>query len=58
VFAFWGMNDQFCPVSGAQKIAESVTNVRVLQVSQCGHWVMVEYPALFNRLSVDFISNG
>lgn len=58
VFAFWGMNDQFCPVSGAQKIAESVKNVRVLQVSQCGHWVMVEYPALFNRLSVDFISNG
>ena len=58
VFGLWGMNDQFCPVSGADLLAEKCQQVRVLKISQCGHWVMVEYPDLFNRLSVDFLSNS
>lgn len=55
VFALWGMNDKFCPVSGAARIAEAVTRARVLTLTQCGHWVMVEHADLFNRLSVDFL---
>ena len=55
VFALWGMDDQFCPVSGARTIAESCKNNRVLTLSQCGHWVMVEYRELFNKVCVDFL---
>lgn len=53
--AFWGNEDQFCPVSGAAKLAEKIPNVRVLRLSRCGHWVMVEHQALFNRLCADFL---
>jgi 4,5:9,10-diseco-3-hydroxy-5,9,17-trioxoandrosta-1(10),2-diene-4-oate hydrolase len=55
VFALWGMNDQFCPVSGATRIAEGCKRARVLLLSECGHWVMVEHEGLFNRLSADFL---
>jgi 4,5:9,10-diseco-3-hydroxy-5,9,17-trioxoandrosta-1(10),2-diene-4-oate hydrolase len=55
VFGFWGMGDKFCPVSGATTIAEQCKRARVLLLSECGHWVMVEHPDLFNRLSVDFL---
>lgn len=55
VLAFWGNEDQFTPVSGATTISEQCKRSRVLRLSQCGHWVMVEYPELFNRMSVDFL---
>jgi 4,5:9,10-diseco-3-hydroxy-5,9,17-trioxoandrosta-1(10),2-diene-4-oate hydrolase len=58
VFAFWGINDQFCPVSGAMRIAESCQKSRVMLQSQCGHWVMVEYSDLFNRLCADFLKEA
>jgi 4,5:9,10-diseco-3-hydroxy-5,9,17-trioxoandrosta-1(10),2-diene-4-oate hydrolase len=55
VFGLWGTGDQFCPVSGAMRIAEGCTDARVLVLSRCGHWVMVEHAALFNRLCLDFL---
>ena len=55
VFALWGMNDQFCPPSGAKHLADNCKRCRVMTLSECGHWVMVEYRDLFNRLSVDFL---
>lgn len=55
VLAFWGNDDQFTPVSGATTISEQCKRSRVLRLSQCGHWVMVEYPDLFNRMCVDFL---
>jgi 4,5:9,10-diseco-3-hydroxy-5,9,17-trioxoandrosta-1(10),2-diene-4-oate hydrolase len=55
VFALWGMNDKFCPVSGAMRIAESCKRSRVMLLSECGHWVMVEHTDLFNRLCLDFL---
>lgn len=58
IFAFWGTNDKFCPVSGAMTIAERCKRSRVLLLSECGHWVMVEHPDLFNRLGVDFLSEA
>lgn len=50
----WGMNDNFCPPSGAQAIATSCTQARVLLLTECGHWVMVEHPELFNRECIAF----
>lgn len=55
VFGLWGMNDQFCPPSGARHLAENCSRCRVLTLSECGHWVMVEHRDLFNRLCVDFL---
>jgi 4,5:9,10-diseco-3-hydroxy-5,9,17-trioxoandrosta-1(10),2-diene-4-oate hydrolase len=55
VFAFWGRDDNFCPVSGAAAISANCRRARVLTLSQCGHWVMVEHTDLFNRLTVDFL---
>lgn len=58
VFGLWGVNDKFCPVSGAKTLIENVDDCRVLTLSKCGHWVMVEHTDLFNRLCVDFLTNG
>ena len=58
VLAFWGVNDKFCPVSGAQTIANEVSHARVITLSRCGHWVMVEYADLFNRMTLDFLVRG
>jgi len=55
VLAFWGNDDQFCPVSGATTLSEQCKSSRVLRLSECGHWVMVEHAALFNRMCVDFL---
>ena len=55
IFALWGMDDQFCPRSGAWRIAQACKRARVLTLSECGHWVMVEHRALFNRLAVGFL---
>jgi 4,5:9,10-diseco-3-hydroxy-5,9,17-trioxoandrosta-1(10),2-diene-4-oate hydrolase len=55
IFALWGMNDQFCPPTGAWTLARSCKQTRVLTLSECGHWVMVEKAALFNRLCIEFV---
>jgi 4,5:9,10-diseco-3-hydroxy-5,9,17-trioxoandrosta-1(10),2-diene-4-oate hydrolase len=55
VLAFWGMQDRFCPSSGAITIASSCKQARVVLLTECGHWVMVEHPDLFNRTSIDFL---
>ena len=58
VLGLWGMNDKFCPVSGAHRIAEGCKRARVMLLSECGHWVMVEHRDVFNRLSVDFLEDA
>jgi 4,5:9,10-diseco-3-hydroxy-5,9,17-trioxoandrosta-1(10),2-diene-4-oate hydrolase len=55
VFALWGVDDKFCPVSGAMRIAQACKRSRVMMLSECGHWVMVEHTDLFNRLCLDFL---
>jgi 4,5:9,10-diseco-3-hydroxy-5,9,17-trioxoandrosta-1(10),2-diene-4-oate hydrolase len=58
LFALWGMDDQFCPATGALTIAKSCKRARVLTLTECGHWVMVEKAALFNKLCIDFIQEA
>jgi 4,5:9,10-diseco-3-hydroxy-5,9,17-trioxoandrosta-1(10),2-diene-4-oate hydrolase len=55
--AVWGMQDVFCPPSGAWKIAERVRGARVVLVNGCGHWVMVEHVDLFDRTLLDFLKH-
>ncbi|MDU9414885.1 alpha/beta fold hydrolase [Pseudomonas sp. zfem005] len=58
ILGFWGMNDKFCPVSGAQTLMERCRDIRFVLLSECGHWVMVEHRELFNRTCLDFLAEG
>ena len=55
VLGFWGMDDQFCPPSGAPKVAGQCPKAQVILLSRCGHWVMVEHPEVFNTAVVNFL---
>ena len=57
VLAFWGMNDQFIPVSGAMKIGNGCPNSQIMLFSQCGHWVMIEQEAVFNNACINFLNS-
>lgn len=55
VLCLWGMNDLFCPPSGAQTVANAVADAAVVLLTQCGHWVMVEKRAIFDRTVRGFL---
>ena len=55
VLGFWGSDDKFCPISGADKILKGCPDTRMHLRSQCGHWVMTEYPEYFNRQCLEFL---
>ncbi len=55
VLGWWGMDDQFCPSTGAVTLATQCKDARVTLLSRCGHWVMVEHADLFNRQTLDFL---
>lgn len=58
ILGFWGINDKFCPASGAQTLLQACRNIRFTLLSECGHWVMVEHRELFNRQCLDFLAEG
>jgi len=53
---FWGSDDRFCPASGTWKILGMGGSVQAELVNRCGHWVMAEYPALFNERCLSFLN--
>lgn len=57
ILGFWGAQDRFCPISGARTLVEQCPNVEMITLSQCGHWVMIEYAELFNQRCTDFLKN-
>ena len=56
--AFWGHDDKFCPVSGAKILANQIPGAKVVTINACGHWVMVEHAAMFNKMTADFLDGG
>lgn len=58
VLGFWGVDDKFCPVSGAMKLATRCRDSRVVLLSRCGHWVMVEHAEVFNRTAIEFLEEA
>ncbi|SER03109.1 4,5:9,10-diseco-3-hydroxy-5,9,17-trioxoandrosta-1(10),2-diene-4-oate hydrolase [Solimonas aquatica] len=58
VLALWGLNENMMPESGILKLAKNLPDCRMVLVPQCGHWVMIEHRALFNRTVLDFLQNG
>lgn len=55
VLGFWGIDDQFVPYSGYEKILRACANSRFVMLASCGHWAMVEHAAEFNRYVLDFL---
>lgn len=57
ILAFWGVEEKMMPPSGIETLTRQCRNIRLVQVSQCGHWVMVEHSELFNRYTLDFLDH-
>ncbi|WP_027948491.1 alpha/beta fold hydrolase [Haliea salexigens] len=58
VLGFWGMDEKMMPENGILAMAKNLKHMRMILVSECGHWVMVEHEDLFNRECVDFLRHG
>lgn len=58
VLGFWGMDERMMPENGIMALAKNVQTLRLVLVTQCGHWVMVEHEDMFNRSCLDFLNNG
>ena len=58
VLGFWGMDERMMPESGILAMAKTLQHMRLILVSECGHWVMVEHEDMFNRACLDFLENG
>ena len=58
VLVMWGLNEKIMPYTGVDTLAKGITDVKVVLVSNCGHWVMVEHRDYFNRMLLDFLENG
>ncbi|MFZ9904859.1 MAG: alpha/beta fold hydrolase [Steroidobacteraceae bacterium] len=56
ILGFWGVEDQFCPASGALKITAQCPHSQMIIYSQVGHWVMIERSHEFNRHVIDFLA--
>ena len=56
ILGFWGLDDGFCPASGANKFLAACQDVRFITFNRCGHWVMVERAEEFNRYALGFLA--
>ena len=56
VLAFWGANERMMPDSGILALAKNTANLKLIVVSECGHWVMVEHKDLFNKECLEFFA--
>jgi len=55
VLGFWGLEEKMMPQNGIMALARNIPRLRLILVSECGHWVMVEHEDMFNRACLDFL---
>jgi 4,5:9,10-diseco-3-hydroxy-5,9,17-trioxoandrosta-1(10),2-diene-4-oate hydrolase len=55
ILVLWGLDDEFCPESGARHFLERCADARCITFTRTGHWVQVERAAEFNRYAIDFL---
>ena len=53
-----GRDDRTGHYEGSLQMVAVMPNSRMVLINRCGHWVQLEHAAEFNRLVVDFVSNG
>jgi 4,5:9,10-diseco-3-hydroxy-5,9,17-trioxoandrosta-1(10),2-diene-4-oate hydrolase len=58
VLGFWGMDEKMMPENGIMAMAKNIQQLRLILVTECGHWVMVEHEGMFNRACLDFLQHG
>ena len=58
VLGFWGMDERMMPENGIMALAKNIQTLRLVLITECGHWVMVEHEDMFNRTCLDFLNNG
>lgn len=58
ILGFWGMDDKFCPPSGAMTVARECSSTRMILLTECGHWVMVEHAERFNQECIAFFNES
>lgn len=58
VLGFWGMDEKMMPENGIMAMAKNIEHLRLILVTECGHWVMVEHEDMFNRACLDFLQHG
>lgn len=51
----WGKNDQITPPSVAEEFRERIPDAELHFLDRCGHAPMIEHPAEFNRIMLDFL---
>lgn len=51
----WGTDDRLTPLPIAHRFRKRMTNARLELISRCGHAPMIEHPARFNQLVIDFL---
>lgn len=56
ILGFWGVKDQFCPVTSSRKLVSECRDSRFILYGDCGHWVMNEKPEEFNAYVQDFLN--
>ena len=57
VMVMWGLNEKIMPETGINILAKAIDDIKVILVSNCGHWVMVEHADFFNRTLEDFLEH-
>ena len=57
ILGFWGLQDEFCPASGAQRFLDACPDARFMTFNGVGHWVQVERAAEFNRYALAFLDD-
>lgn len=55
VFVLWGLDDEFCPESGARHFLDRCADARCMTFARTGHWVQVERAREFNLYSIAFL---
>jgi 4,5:9,10-diseco-3-hydroxy-5,9,17-trioxoandrosta-1(10),2-diene-4-oate hydrolase len=55
ILVMWGLQDEFCPESGARHFLEAGCDVRTMTFNHVGHWVQVERAEEFNRHCLEFL---
>jgi len=51
----WGRDDRVVPLDGSLFMLQRMKNAQLHVYPRCGHWAMVERPAEFNSLCLDFL---
>ena len=54
----WGADDRICHVSAVARILAAVENSRAYIIHNCGHLPLVEYPRLFRRIYLGFLTGS